>query len=286
MASIKELYFFAKKELKELDSPEFDAMCLAEEFLHADRNRLYLHGEERANASDEEKFRQAVEKRKGFYPLQYILGYWYFRDMKLKVRDGVLCPREDTEVLVNESLERIKEIYGNKAVFGVDLCSGTGCVALGISRESENISMDAVELFDTPYECLCENIAEWGIDRVKISRGDVFSDECLEKYHGLDFLTANPPYISEDEMETLQAEVQKEPREALTDGGDGLAFYRRIIKDWKKTVKIGGFIALEIGETQAEAVKSLFEANGFGDVCVKKDFGELDRCVSAIKLSD
>ncbi len=286
MASIKELYFFAKKELKSVDSPEFDAMCLVEEFLHADRNKLYLYGEESVNAADEEKFRQAVEKRKSFYPLQYILGYWYFRDMKLKVRDGVLCPREDTEVLVNESLERIKEIYENKAVFGVDLCSGTGCVALGIARSNKNIIMEAVELFDTPYECLCENIEKWGTGRVKAIRGDVFSDESLEKYHELDFLTANPPYISEDEMASLQAEVQKEPREALTDGADGLKFYRRIIADWKKAVKIGGFIAFEIGETQAAAVKSLFEANGFGDVRIEKDFGDLDRCVSAVKLSD
>ncbi len=286
MASLKELYFFAKKELKEVDSPEFDAMCLAEEFLHADRNRLYLHGEESVSEDDEEKFRLAVEKRKSFYPLQYILGYWYFRDMKLRVKDGVLCPREDTEVLVNESLERIKEIYGNQTVFGVDLCSGTGCVALGIARENKNISMEAAELFETPFECLCENIGGFGDGRVKESRGDVFSDDFLEKYHELDFLTANPPYISADEMPTLQAEVQKEPREALTDGGDGLKFYRRIITDWKKAVKIGGFIALEIGETQAEAVKTLFEENGFADVRVAKDFTDLDRCVSAVKIRD
>ncbi len=286
MAKLKELYLFAKKELKETDSPQFDALCLAEEFLHADRNDIYIYGDREVSESEETAFKEAVKKRKAFYPLQYILGYWYFRDMKLRVRDGVLCPREDTEVLVDESLERIKTIYNDKTVHGIDLCSGTGCVALGITRENENISMDALELFDVPFDCLKENIKLYGLGRVKETRGDVFSDETLAKYNNLDFLTANPPYISESEMSSLQAEVQKEPREALTDGGDGLKFYRRIISDWKKTVKIGGFIALEIGETQADAVKELFLENGFGDIRVKKDFGNLDRCVSAVKLTD
>ena len=284
--TLKELLNWANKELEDIDFAESDALYLIEEFVDSRRNAIYLHGEDEVREDKIEIFKKAVEKRKEHYPLQYILGYWYFRDMKLKVKDGVLCPREDTEVLVNESVKRIKTLFANQTeVKGIDLCSGTGCVPLAIVSDSVKTKMDAVELYDVPFECLNENISLYGENKVTAVRGDVFSDDLIESYSEVDFLTANPPYIAEEEMKTLQAEVQLEPREALTDEGDGLKFYRRIISDWKKIIKKGGFIALEIGETQAEDVCKMLLENGFADVKVAKDLGELDRAVTAVKIN-
>lgn len=284
--TLKELLNWANIELEDIDFAESDALYLIEEFVDSRRNAIYLHGEDEVREDKIEIFKKAVEKRKEHYPLQYILGYWYFRDMKLKVKDGVLCPREDTEVLVNESVKRIKTLFANQTeVKGIDLCSGTGCVPLAIVSDSVKTKMDAVELYDVPFECLNENISLYGENKVTAVRGDVFSDDLIESYSEVDFLTANPPYIAGEEMKTLQAEVQLEPREALTDEGDGLKFYRRIISDWKKIIKKGGFIALEIGETQAEDVGKMLLDNGFADVKVAKDLGELDRAVTAVKIN-
>ncbi|MDO4459153.1 MAG: peptide chain release factor N(5)-glutamine methyltransferase [Clostridia bacterium] len=282
---LRELNTWAKDKLKELDSPAFDVSYLIEEFIDDNRNALYLHGDNEVPEDKETSFRAAVEKRKTFYPLQYILGWWYFRDMKLKVKDGVLCPRDDTEVLVMESLRRIKEIYGNKEVKGLDLCSGTGCVPLGITQNNNKVTMDAVELFPVPLECLRENLDTYGEGRVTAVEGDIFSDVLLSKYAELDFITSNPPYISSEEMPTLQAEVRFEPREALTDEGDGLKFYRHIISKWKNAVKIGGFIALEIGENQTEDICRLLTENGFTDIRVAKDLGNLDRAITAVRVN-
>jgi release factor glutamine methyltransferase len=277
--TLKELYNFGKKELENLDFPAFDCGCLTEKFFGANRKYILLNGNDEISPEKETEFRAAVAKRKANYPLQYILGYWYFADMKLAVQDGVLVPREDTEVLVDAAAKFI----GDKKMSGIDLCSGTGAVALGIIQKCPRCSITAAEYYEIPLKCLNQNIKSYAGGRAVSEKLDVLKNSSIIKFKELDFVVSNPPYIESDEIAALQAEVQREPKEALDGGKSGLVFYEYIIGSWSAALKSGGLMAFEIGETQASAVSALFNENGFVNIQTIKDFAGLDRVVTAVK---
>ena len=281
MSTLRELYNFARREFATADVPVSDVSILAEEFLGADRGYILLHGEEEAASEKAEKFITAVNKRKNHEVLQYILGYWWFMDMKLKVTEGVLTPREDTEVLVRCAADFI----GDKAMRGIDLCGGSGAVGLGIISLCKNAFVTEAELFPAPIAVMKENIPLYGDGRVTLKKLDVLDKTAIKDYSELDFIVSNPPYIEKAEIATLETEVQKEPIEALDGGEDGLVFYRFITERWTSALKKGGLMAFEIGETQAADVSALMEKAGFENVSVLKDFAGLDRVVWGIKKS-
>lgn len=276
--TLKEIYNIGRKKLAGTEIPLSDCSCLAEEFLGADRKEILLRGDRQVDEEKAEEFLRAVEKRVERYPLQYILGYWYFCDMKLTVKDGVLCPREDTEILVRTAAEFI----GNEGYRGIDLCSGTGAVALGIAEMCPKAKITAAELYHVPFQCLAENTEKYGGGRVAPMRGDILEASTAEKFSQLDFLVSNPPYIESGELPELQEEVRREPEAALDGGSDGLVFYREIIKLWSSCIRPGGLMAFEIGESQGEAVSRLMEKD-FRDIKVIKDMAGLDRVVCGIK---
>lgn len=272
MRTVRELYLWGKKCLRE----PLEAAILCEEYLGADRKRIAIDGGAVPEEKDAADYIKAVEKRRDGCPLQYILGYAYFCGMKLKVRDGVLIPREDTRVLVEEAVRFI----GDSPMTGYDLCAGTGAVALGIASFCPGAGITAAELYPVPMECLIENMKEYGKGRVQAKKLDVTKAADIT---GLDFIVSNPPYISRGELPGLQAEVRLEPGEALDGGLDGLDFYRAIVEGWKKSLRPGGLMAFEIGDTQGEQVAHILESSGFLQVRVIKDFNGLDRVVSALK---
>lgn len=277
--TLRKLYNFGRKELALLDSPAFDCSCLAEKFLGADRKYILINGDLEADPRGEAEFLKAVAKRKENYPLQYLLGYWYFAGMKLSVMEGVLIPREDTECLVSAAVRYI----GTANMEGVDLCAGTGAVALAVAQECTKAKITAVELFDVPLQCLSMNTERYGLGRVHPKRLDVLQVDAVHGFDKLDFILSNPPYIESGEIDLLQPEVRLEPRTALDGGKDGLEFYRCIVKGWKSALKTGGLLAFEIGEAQGGAVERLMAENGFVQIATEKDFSGLDRVVSGIK---
>ena len=169
MNTLKELYLYAKKELKEKEQCE--ALMLTEAFLKAGRREISLYGEKIVPKNEKEEFLNAVKMRKENIPLQYITGYQYFGDMKLKVGEGVLIPREDTLPLC----EVAAEFTGDKAYKGIDLCSGSGAIALYIANECKNAEVYAMELYEGAKKYLRENIKTYGEGRVKLIEGDVNS---------------------------------------------------------------------------------------------------------------
>ena len=268
--NIKELYNYGKQNL--IDSHESAILC--RELYGFSRTDIIIKGD--SVIEDSEKFFECIKRRNKGEPLQYILGYEYFDDLKLFVKDGVLIPRADTLALVDCA----SELIGQNYLKGLDLCSGTGVVALAIANRCKNVNIKAIELFETPFECLLENVKMYGNGRVIAEQKDIF--ECFKDYQDLDFIVSNPPYIESSEIPNLQIEVQNEPHTALDGGIDGLDFYKVLVTDWAKKIKKGGFLALEIGETQAEELKVLLEKNGFIDIKVTKDLAGLDRCVVGI----
>ena len=279
----RELYLLARQRLGQagVDSPGVDAALLAEKFLGLDRRGLALHGEEEAASPQEEAFLTALRDREARRPLQYILGSWEFLGMDLSLGEGVLVPREDTIVLVETLASRLK---GTPAPCGLDLCAGTGAVALGLLTMVPDCSARCVEVSPQALPYLEENLGRYGQGRVTAFAGDVLSRETAAAFApgSLDFLCSNPPYIATGELSSLQPEVQREPALALDGGPDGLVFYRSITQLWLPLVRSGGLVAVEIGETQGSQVAELFVRAGLRDVTVTKDWAGLDRVVSGL----
>ena len=276
--TLRSLYNEARRRLTAagIDSPAFDAACLIELVFGVNRGDLLLRGQEEADAAGAEQFEALLRRRKAREPLQYLLGAWEFMDMSLKTGPGVLCPREETELLCQTVAGYLKDTPCR----GLDLCAGTGAVALGIARLCPKAEIQAVELSDQAAGYLRQNVETFGDGRVQVMMGDVLSPEFAARFAdgSLDFIASNPPYIASGELPGLQEEVRQEPSLALDGGEDGLVFYRAIAKLWAPKLRTGGVLAVEIGEEQAEAVSALFAEAGIA--CrTEQDFNGLDRVV-------
>ena len=276
--TLRSLYNEARRRLTAagIDSPAFDAACLIELVFGVNRGDLLVRGQEEADAAGAEQFEALLRRREAREPLQYLLGAWEFMDMSLKTGPGVLCPREETELLCQTVAGYLKDTPCR----GLDLCAGTGAVALGIARLCPKAEIQAVELSEQAAGYLRQNVETFGEGRVQVIMGDVLSPELAARFAdgSLDFIASNPPYIASGELPGLQEEVQQEPSLALDGGEDGLVFYRAIAKLWAPKLRTGGVLAVEIDEEQAEAVSALFAEAGIS--CrTEQDFNGLDRVV-------
>ena len=237
------------------ESPSFDAGCLFEKAFGLDRVQRSLRSAEAADPEETERYLRTVRERASGRPLQYILGEWPFLGLTLEVGEGVLVPREETELLVRTAVEMLK---GEPSPRVLDLCAGSGAVALGLASLLPGARVTAAEKFDGAFAYLTRNISRTGLTSVRAARLDALDPAAAEGFEDLDGILSNPPYVRAGEIAELQREVRREPREALDGGEDGLLFYRAIAAIWLPKLKPGGFAAVEVGEGQAPAVKALF----------------------------
>lgn len=274
--NVKEAYekILKRFEETEVDSPEFEASVLMEEILKLPRQPEIFVPEEQFNNEQEKMLFEAAEKRASGYPLQYIIGNWEFYGRKFFVGEGVLIPRPETEMLCETVLRYYSRAIPPKIV---DLCSGTGCIAITIAKGLPKVDMTAVELYDDAFEYLERNNELHGFP-VKTLKQDA-----LEAFGNFDCVISNPPYVTDDEMKNLQTEVTHEPETALFGGEDGLDYYRAISKNWFDHINESGMIAFEIGDTQGPAVVEILTQNGYSDAMVMKDLEGRDRVVTAMK---
>ena len=255
-----------KKQLRNLleqnnpDTAEFEANQLLQWATGLDRSALMLETE----VSDQvaEQAIKAAHRRIKGEPLQYIIGQWEFYGLPFKVGEGVLIPRPETELLVEKAIERLPE---KGAV--IDLCSGSGCIPIAIAKTANTNLCYGVELSKEALSYFKENITLNGAEHDVIAlQGDVLypPEELLDDLPAkCSVITANPPYLTAEEMANLQKEVRHEPESALFGGADGLDFYRVIFGVWKHKLEKGGSFLTEVGEAQGEAVRSLMENEGF-----------------------
>lgn len=216
-----------------------------------------------------------VQKRASRYPLQYLLGTWGFWREEYEVSPACLCPRADTEHLVECAVNRLPQ----GARF-LDLCTGSGCVAISVLATRKDTRAVGVDIFPETLALAQRNAVRNRVaERVTFVRADVFAPiprELAEE--PFDAILSNPPYLTRREMTQLQPEVRFEPAAALDGGTDGLAFYREILNKWQHVLRKGGFFAFEIGSTQAPFLKAL--AAEHGRHCrVIKDYSANDRVV-------
>lgn len=270
---------YATTRLKEAgcEDAAFDARCLLEDLGGLPRGQAA--GDTPLTRIQTAALTAALEQRCAGQPLQYILGEWEFLTLTLKVGEGVLIPRPDTELLCETAAERLKEQPAPRVL---DLCAGTGCVGLGVASLVPGAQVTAVELSEEALPYLRENAARYPQYTVAVRQGDVLTDHAaFEGFY--DAILSNPPYIPTGDLAGLQREVQREPRMALDGAEDGLTFYRTIAEHWCEKLAPGGFCAVEVGVGQADDVAALFAACGLENTEIFKDLGGVPRVVLAQK---
>lgn len=210
-------------------------------------------------------------------PVQYITGFAYFMGEKFLVNKDVLIPRDETEILVRESVRLIKE---NNLQSALEIGAGSGCISCMCAKLS-GIQVLGVDISNEALRVAIDNATRLNLFNKAIFRkSDVYSK--VYDYEKFDIIISNPPYIPLKEKNNLQKEVQYEPDTALfTKDELGLEFYERIIKDAHKYLLPNGCVAFEIGINQAQYVKEILETNGFANVNIIKDLAGIERVISA-----
>ncbi len=263
-------------------SPRLDAEVLLMRFLEIDRLQLCLQPERELSEGDAVGFAGWVERRIMGEPVAYILGEKEFWSLRFEVSREVLIPRPETECLVEEILRFCRPPGEGLRV--IDIGTGSGVIAVVLSRELPAARVVATDLSAGAIAVARGNALAHGV----AERMDFFPGDLLAAVSGdFDIICSNPPYIPEDEYAILPAGIRDfEPRGALIAGPDGLDFHRRIIREGLNRLKAGGRIFLEIGEGQRNPVEALFrDEGGYDDISFRKDYGGIDRVVSAQKYN-
>ena len=278
--TISELEKLGSQKLRASDkeNPDFDARCLLEFVLNLNPTQYLLNRSEEVDSVCAEKFLSLVERRSNGEPLQYVLGKWEFMGLPFYVGEGVLIPRPETEMLVEYALDFLKD---KKNPVVIDLCSGSGCIAISVAKHLPKAKVYAVEKSDLAFPYLKKNIWLNCVFNVSAVHGDIFDSTLLSDIKP-DLILSNPPYIRSPEIASLQSEVRNEPSMALDGGEDGLVFYREIANGWLDRLGTGGAIAVECAEDQTEDIIRMFsEKTQYAEAF--NDHSGLPRTVTAIK---
>lgn len=224
-----------------------------------------FEAEQLAQYTDPERREQTLRRRLSGEPLQYILGEWDFYGITLKVGEGVLIPRPDTETVAERAIKLLK---GNEKPLVYDLCAGSGCIGIALAK----FGGAKVKFFEKSEKAL--KYLKVNVESTN-TNGEIIVCDVLEEPNEdlieADLIISNPPYIKSGVMPSLQREVQFEPKMALDGGEDGLIFYRTIANKWKKKIKKGGYLVFEIGFDQMAEVTEILKMQGYSDVTAEKD---------------
>ncbi len=258
------------------ESPRLDAEVLLAHARGCQRIQLYTQYNEPLTEQQRSVMRGLVKRRATAEPVAYLVGHREFFSLDFIVNAHVLIPRPDTEILVINALDACKGIEAPQIV---DLCTGSGCVAIALAKNHLKAKITAVDISPEACEVASQNIKKHQVEeRVRLLTGDMFSP--LPKNVRFDLIVSNPPYIPNAEVSELQADVQKhEPHLALAGGEDGLDFVRKLINDSPIHLNSGGWLMFEISPEQAMVCSELLKAAGYVDVSIKNDLSGQARVV-------
>lgn len=278
--TVFEAYNSTKKKLQAagIEDFVFEAKQIIKHITGLSAAQILANYNNKLSQYQEDNLTVIIRQREIRYPLQYIFGEWDFYGRSFKVGPGVLCPRADTETLVEHCLEYIKKTALPRVL---DLCAGSGCIGITIAKENEAAEVTLLEKFPEALRYAEQNIKLNQAAGVRLIEGDVLEGSANDQAY--DLIVSNPPYIPPKDMETVSPETKFEPETALIGGDDGLDFYRAIIENYKQSLTEGGMLAFEVGINQYSEVSRLLEQNGFKDISVVKDMGGVERVVSGIK---
>lgn len=227
------------------------------------------------------KIDELLKRRIKREPIQYLLGYTEFHNLKIKVGKGVLIPRPETELLVEEAIKEIKRLKSSRKsrLNILDLCTGSGCIALAIAKEFPEDSVYGIDNSEIALEYAFENASLNNIKNVTFVRGSLFEPLSQLKF---DLIVSNPPYIKRKDLINLQPEIKDwEPLDALDGGEDGLDYYRIIVPQAKNFLENNGILMLEIGISQSDSIKKFVEETGYLEIRLVKDYANVERILIA-----
>lgn len=262
-------------ESKGIEDAAKESEILITEALHIDKSKLYT-GSLEISAEISDRIDSFAARRAHGEPIQYIVGHVDFYGLRINVGRGVLIPRPETELLVEEAIKQLKRLTVHGSRFTVlDLCTGSGCIALVLAKHFPDADVYGVDKSDTAIRYAIRNAEENNVRNIYFIKGDLFEPVCNTIF---DCIVSNPPYIKTGDIENLQREIKDyEPVDALDGGEDGLYFYRLILKNAPKFLKENGIIILEVGYNQADDVERIAMNAGFKNVTFIKDYAGIER---------
>ncbi|MEG0952150.1 MAG: peptide chain release factor N(5)-glutamine methyltransferase, partial [Niameybacter sp.] len=259
-----------------------DARLLALHVLQCNTAELIMHGNEKIAEHLKESYMYMIARRAQGTPLQYITNSQEFMGLEFYVDERVLIPRQDTETLVETIIEYSKKHVLQQAV---EIGTGSGCISVALAHYIKNLHITSMDICENALDVARKNVQAHQLeDYITLANSDVFKAYDGEE-ESLDMIVSNPPYITFEECKGLMQEVKEyEPRKALTDGGDGLKFYREITREGKKYLKQNGLLAYEIGYLQGKDVCAILEQEGFTQIKLIQDLAQRDRVVIGTKI--
>lgn len=281
--NIGELLYKGYEELKskDIDTYKLDCQLLLSKVINKDKLFIMLNRNFSLTNEQVQEFLSFLELRKNNMPIKYIIGSCEFMGLDFFIREGVLIPRPDTEVLVEQVLDIITK---NKYHKICDVCCGSGAIGISIAEHDQNALVSCLDISDIAIEVTGINIKGFNLeDRVKVKKSDLLQVE-MSQGNKYDVIVSNPPYIRKDVIPTLMKDVRDyEPYEALCGGEDGLYFYRKLVCQGKEILNDKGVLAFEIGYDQKQKVSELLIQNGFYNIQAFKDLSGNDRVVLGYK---
>lgn len=275
--TIKEIIIRYSKELEEISpTPRLDVEILLQKVLGVDRLYILLNLEKSLSENEEKLFSKFINERLNNRPIAYIVENREFMGLDFYVQEGVLIPRPDTEILVEEVIELGK----NKGPINIlDIGTGSGAITVSLAKYLESAKITSVDISDIALEIGKKNAKSNNVnDRITFIKSDLFTN--IDDSMRFDIIVSNPPYIKREVIETLDKQVKDfEPYSALEGGIDGLDFYRDITTQAKKYLNKGGILAYEVGHDQSEEVSKLMKSNGYTNIYTRKDLQQIDRVV-------
>ena len=268
----------ALSENKTIETPRLDAEVLLCYVLKCERIYLIINKDKLIDKTKADLYFSYISRRQKNEPVSYITGTKEFMSLEFDVCECVLIHRPDTEILV----EKIIELYDDKEATIVDLCTGSGAIAVSLAHYLKKSKIIAVDKYDVCIDCAKRNAVNSNVN-IKFIKTDVLDDFKLDE--NIDCIVSNPPYIETEVLSGLSDDVKKyEPKYALDGGDDGLIFYRKITDYASKTLNSGGILAYEIGYNQSESVTQIIkDTDDFCNIETVKDLAGLDRVILAEK---
>ena len=268
---------------KEIENPRRSAEWLLSAATGLSRIELYVHFDRPLTPGERALFRTSIERRAAGEPLQYVTGEVPFRHLVLRVRPGVFIPRPETEVVVDAVLEFL-DAAGIDAPAVVDLCTGSGAIAISLAHERAEVRVHASEIVPETADAARENAERAGVtDRVTVLTGDLFAPLPPELRGTLDVVVSNPPYIPTADLAALPQEVAGfEPRIALDGGADGLDVVRRIAEDAAEWLRPGGVLVMETDTSCAKEAARIL-SRWYEEIEVRRDLTGRDRIAMGIR---
>lgn len=275
--TIKELLNQAVIMLKNenIDAPKIKARMLLQATLKKSKEYLMIYDTKEVTPIERDRYIRNVKRLILGEPLQYITGRQEFMKLNFLVTKDVLIPRADTEILVEEVI-KLAEGINNPTI--LDLCTGSGAIAISLAKYVKNVHICAVDISPKALQIAKKNAELNGVkNNIEFIESNLFEKLKDKKF---DIIVSNPPYIETETIKTLSKDVQREPKLALDGGKDGLDFYRKISDNGYKFLNRQGFLCLEIGYNQRIAVKQILESKKrYVNIRCLRDLCENDRVI-------